>query len=806
MSSLFQDLRYTVRTLWKSPGFAAVAILTLALGIGANSAIFSVVNGVLLRPLPLEDSDRLVKVFHVQRNGEIAAMSPATFRDVREQSRTLEDLSFHTTVLPTLTGSGDPVQLKGTSVGANFFRIVGAQPILGRAFTPEENEPGRHHVAILSHQVWQQRFGGDRSVVGRTISLDAEPYEVVGVMPAGFSYPGDRDIWLPAELTVEFMSEESRGWWHLSTIGRLRTGFTPEQAAREVGAIAERLAQAYPETNTEVGMTVLSLHEYTVGDVRASLLVLLGAVGLVLLIACVNVANLLLARGAARSGELAVRSALGAGRGRLVRQLLTESVLLSLLGGAAGILLAAWGTQLLVTLDPAEIPRLDNVTVDATAVAFTAGITLLAGLLFGSVPALQVTRSKLQTVLRSGGRGALPGLSSTRTRNALVIAEMAFSVMLLVGAGLLIKSFVRLQAVDPGFRTERLLSFRLSLPPAAYDTEERQVQFYQRALDRLEALPGVEGAGAVSHLPFSGRMIGQSFGIEGQVDDGPGGEPVAQILKSSPGYFRTAGIPLLRGRALTAADRSGSPQSAVINEEAAHRYFASEDPIGRRLIMGFDGDSAAARYDIVGIVGNVKHLDLRAAAEPAIYRAQAQAPEGAMDVVLRTSEPPMAVVPDVRRVVSALDPNLPIEEVRAVDDAVAASVSQPRFYMLLLSIFAGVALLLAAIGIFGVISYGVTQRTREIGVRVALGAEPASVLRLVVRGAATLAAIGVGMGLLGAWAGTRLLSKLLYGVAATDPLTFVVVAAVFTAVALLAAYLPARRATKIDPIVALRAE
>jgi putative ABC transport system permease protein len=806
MDTLLQDVRYALRRLRRSPGFTVVAVLTLALGIGANSAIFSVVNAVLLRSLPYEEAERLVLVAHVNREGNPAPMSPANFRDVRAEARSLEDLSFWHYSGRTLTGVGDPVRLQGAAVGERFFEVMRARPLLGRTFRADENEPGRNRVAVLGHAFWQQRFGADPRVVGRTVTLDGEPYEVVGVMPEEFGFPGNRDLWFPREYDADFVSDASRGAWFISGIGRLKPGVPHEQAAREVAALGKRLQQQYPDSNTGLEFTSVSLYEQTVGNVRVSLLVLLGAVGLVLLIACANVANLLLARAAAREGELAVRTALGAGRGRLVRQLLAESVILGLLGGAAGLLLAVWGTSALVALEPQGIPRLADVRVDGTVVAFTLGVALLSGLLFGLLPAMQVTRSGLAGSLREGGRGALSGRGSIRTRNALVVAEMALAVVLLAGAGLLIRSFVQLQSVDPGFRSEGALSFTLALPDAAYGEGDAGAVFYRGLLERLEALPGVRSAAAVSDLPMGNSANFLTFEVEGREPPTPGQEPVSQILRVTPDYFRTLGIPVARGREFSAEDRAGAPGVVVINQETARRFFPGEDPIGKRILLSLGPDTTSVPWEVVGVAGDVRQFGVDADPQPAMYFPAAQGPSGSMGVVVRTAVPPLSLAGAVRRAVAGLDPNLPVNELRPLEQLTADSVSQPRFYMLLLSVFAGTALALAAIGIFGVISYGVAQRTREIGVRMALGAEPASVLRVVVGGALGLAGIGVGLGVLGALAGTRLLSGLLYGVAATDPLTYAGVAVLLLGVAALASWLPARAAVRVDPVVALRAE
>jgi len=806
METLLQDLRYAARRLTRAPAFTLIAVLTLALGIGANSAIFSVVNAVLLRPLPYPEPDRLVTVNQLWEGTLPSVFTPANYRDVRAQNTVLERMAAYDATGLTLTGRGEPVRLEGVEVGDGFFEALRVRPVLGRTFRPEENQPGRTRVVVLGHGLWQERFGGDPEIVGKVVSLSGNPYEVVGVMPRGFSFPAERQLYVPLEYEEDFMSDDSRGAWYLQVIGRLKPGVSVEQAAAQVAQIGKRLEAAYPETNTDVGMSAFSLRERMVGKVRASLWVLLGAVGFVLLIACANVANLLLARAAARETELAVRTALGAGRARLVRQLLTESVVLGTLGGAAGLLLALWGSAFLVALQPEGIPRLEEVRVDGTVILFTAGMALLTGLLFGLIPAAQVGRGSLAASIREGGRGALSGRGSKRVRGALVVAEVALAMILLTGAGLLVQSFVRLQRVDPGFQPEGALTFRLSLPQAQYDAPEERAAFYQRLSERVQALPGARSVGAVIALPLSDFGFTFSFEVEGRAPAQPGEEPSIQTRVATPDYFRTMGIPLVRGRGFTADDRRGSPQVVLISEAAVRRYFPDEDPIGKRITLGWGTEDGHGGGEGVGVVGDVREFALAQESEPLLFVPHAQVPVPSMTMVLRTSLPPESQVAAVRSLVREMDANLPLAEAQPLRSVVAESVSQPRFYMLLLTIFAAVALVLAAIGIFGVISYTVVQRTREIGVRIALGADPRSVLGLVVGGAVALAAAGVALGALGALAGTRLLSGLLYEVGATDPLTFAGVAALLLGVAAAASWLPARRATRVDPNVALRYE
>jgi putative ABC transport system permease protein len=811
MEALLQDFRYAARTLRKAPGFTALVVLTLALGIGANSAIFSVVDGVLLRSLPFAEPERLV-MFGTTRHDEepqAGTLSPPDFMSLRENTRAFADVVAFTSGGGALTGGGEPEHIEVVWVSAGFFELLGAQPALGRGFLPEENQPGNTEVAVLSHQLWQQSFGADPGIVGATVTVNGITRTVVGVAPPGFSFPENRPLWAPLPYSESFSSEtaQNRRAQYLSVLGRIRPGTTLEQARAEVSTLAARLEQEFPETNTGIRLAVLPLHEVMVGKVRTPLLILLGAVGLVLLIACANVANLLLARAAARQGEMAVRAALGAERGRLVRQLLTESLLLGLLGGVLGLLLASWGTALLTTLQPEGIPRLENIAVDGTVVAFTAAVALLTSLLFGLVPALQATRTDLAAMLKEGGRGALPGRQGQRTRSLLVVAEMALAVMLLIGAGLLLRSFLELQRVDPGFRPEQTLAVDLSLPSRNYPEEHQRVAFYQALLERLRALPGVHEVGAVSILPMANGRMAITFDVEGREPAPPGEEPVLEVRVATPGYFGAVGIPLRRGRVFTDADHTAAPQAVLLNETAAQRYFPGEDPIGRRILLGWTPtEGRHAGGEVVGIVGDVRQLGPGEDFLPEVYLPHAQVPQVGMSVVLRAAADPLALAGAIRAEVRAVDPNLPISSLRTLDQVVSRAVAQPRFYMLLLSIFAVVALVLAAIGIFGVMAYMVAQRTREIGIRIALGAEPSAVRHMVVGRALRLTIGGVVIGGLGALALTRVLESLLYGVSTTDPLTFVAVGILLSGVALLASYLPARRATHVDPMIALRAE
>lgn len=807
MDTIRQDIRYAVRRLIKNPGFTLVALLTLALGIGANTAIFSVVNGVLLKPLPYSQPEQIVGIYHLSE-GRRVTMSGPNFTDVKRLKTTLQDAAAYTRRRVILTGQGEPIRLDGAEISASLFDLLRVPAMLGRTFREEENQPGRNHVAILSHDLWQQRYGGDRAVIGRRMLLDGVSHEIVGVMPPNFSFPAARAVWTPLEYTEAFTTSQ-RGAWYLQAVGRAKTGLTPEQVRAEIETLGRQLAQQYPDSNEGVDITAMPLHDAMVGDLRGAFWILLGAVGFVLLIACVNVANLLLARAASRESEIAVRTALGASRARLVRQLLTESVILGLIGGALGLLLAVWGVEALIALEPQGIPRLNEVSVDPMVVQFTMALALMTGLLFGIFPAFQSTRGEISGTLEEGGRGALTTRGGARMRTTLVVAEVALAVTLLAGAGLLIRSFARLASVDPGFDVKPALTFDVSLPESRYEDVTRQVAFFDQLLPQLEAVPGVQNAAGVMALPLSGTNFVLSFEVEGRPPVAPSQQPAMEVRVATPGYFAAVGIPLIRGRAFTGDDRSGTPQVVMITEAAAKQYFPGEDPIGKTIRLGWgrSGSDVRAGGEVVGILGDIKDAGLNEPEPPQIYLPYRQWPVPSMSVVMSTSIPPASAAEPARRAVYSIDPNLPVSNVRTLEQLVSRSISQPRFYMMLLTLFAAVALVLAAIGIFGVLSYAVAQRTREIGIRMALGAHHGSVLRLIVREAMlmTLGGVVIGLGaafLLSEW----LVSQLLFETSPHDPATFALVAAVLTAAALLAAYVPARRATRVDPIVALRAD
>jgi putative ABC transport system permease protein len=807
--TLLKDMRYAVRTLLKSPGFTAVAVLALALGIGANTAIFSVVKAVLLSPLPYPDPERLVWVREINPGADILdePASAPDYNDWRTEGRSFEGVAAYGYAGGTITdGDREPERVAGLSTSANFFQVVGVAPALGRGFLPGEDATGKNRVVVISHALWERRFGANPNAVGQTITISGNPHTIVGVAPASFKtpVPGPKppDLWFPIAFNFD---ESRRRSDFLNVFGRLKEGATVEQARAELEGIAARLAQEHPGTNAGWTVKVEPLHERVVGNVRQALWVLMGVVGFLLLIACANVANLLLARAAGRRQEIAVRTALGAGRGRLVRQFLTESLLLGLAGGALGLVLAAWGVELLVALSPGNIPRLEEVGLDARVLAFTFGVSALTGVVFGLLPALSASKTDLSVSLKEGGsRGATAGAGARRLRSALVVSEIAITVVLLAGAGLMIRSFNAVQSVNPGFRPEHIMTFDFALPMTKYKEEPQRAAFFEQLTTRAAALPGVERAAVVDSLPLSGSGSVLGFVIEGQPPLPPEKVQDADFFSVTPDYFDVMGIPLVRGERLSERHRSDVPDVAVINETMARRYFPGEDPIGKRLNLG---DPATVPWiTVIGVVGDARTGGLDKEPYPQMYVPAAQFPQRAMTFVARTSGDPSAVAPALRRELAALDRDLPLYNVSTMERVLSDSISRRRFQMILIAAFAGVGLLLAAVGIYGVISYTVAQRRHEIGVRIALGARAADILRLVVGQGLGLTLAGVGLGLAGAFALTRVLASLLYGVTATDPLTFACVSLALLGVALLACLVPARRATKVDPMIALRYE
>ncbi|HEU4631081.1 MAG TPA: ABC transporter permease [Gemmatimonadaceae bacterium] len=800
MDTILQDLRFAARTLRRNLGFTAAAVLTLALGIGANSAIFSVVNAVLLRPLPYADADRLAMVWGWYDGFGKTSTSLPDFRDLRERTRAFSQLAaLHGTVF-NLTGRGEPEQLSADRVTANFFPLLGVRPMLGRGFLPEEEQVGGNDdVVVLSHGLWQRRFGGDPGILGRTLQLSGRPYTVVGVAPPEFRFMRDVDLWAP----VRADTVANRRGEYLLVFGRLAPGATVERASADIAGIFAQLAREYPETNGSIKSRVIGMREDFVGDVRPALLVFSGAVALVLLIACANVANLLLARASVREREMAVRAAIGAGRGRIVRQLLTESLLIALLGAGLGLGLAALGLDALRAMSTELLPRFQEVRVDAVAVVFALVLAVATGLLFGIAPALRLSAGALGSALREGSRGAVGG-AALRLRNALVLAEVALALMLLVGAGLLVRSFQQLNRVDLGFDPTHLLTYRVVLPTAKYDSVALLPPVYQEIAERTRAIPGVVTASVTGDMPINGAGY-ITFTVEGRVPP-PDAMEDLQPFSVSPEHFAVFRIPLRRGRLFTAGDAPGAPPVAIVNEEMVRRYFDGRDPIGKRVTFGDPADSSAVWWTVVGVVGNVAQEGVTARPYAQLYRPLAQAPRRGIYVVARTTGDPMGIAPAAREALEAVDPELPLTSLMMMEERIGENLLRPRVNTLLLAVFAGIALALAAIGIYGVISYAVAQRTREIGIRMALGATAGDVRRLVVRQGMTPALLGVALGAVGALAATRLMASLLYGVTATDPLTFGLVALFLGGIALLASYVPARRATRLEPVTALREE
>ena len=814
MGTLLQDIRYGIRMLARHPGFTVIAVLTLALGIGANTAIFSVVNAELLRPLPFRDSGRLVRVW--ETNSRMGTMSDSIsypdFSDWQSQNKVFEKIGAYTNASYTLTGVEQPAHLEGQAVSAELISLLGATPELGRAFLPGEDEP-HHHVAVLSHRLWKEHFGGDPGIIGRAITLDNSGYTVVGVMPASFEFPLQRQ---PVEIWTTFSSlQESsdgtppitqvRGAHFILGIARLKPGVTLAQAQSAMDVIASGLQKQYPDSNKYFGVRLLPEQDELTGAIRPALFVLLVAVGLVLLIACVNVANLLLARATARAREIAIRAALGAGRSRVVRQLLTESFLLALLAGLLGVVLAGWGIDALVRLSPEDLPRIGEIHLDGHVLAFTAILSVLTAMLFGLVPALQVTRPNLVDALKESAQSTTAGMHRHRLRSSLVIVEMALALVLLVSAGLLIRSLVRLQNVSPGFNAHNVMASDIDLPDDKF-SNTKKVQFLHDLMPRVKALPGVTSAAAIVPLPMSGNEFQVAVEIEGR-PTAKSDELNSSVRVITEDYFHTMQIPLLQGREFREQDGTDAATVLIVNESLARKFFPGENPIGKHIRPGISTDGKPSRMrEIVGVVGNVKYRDLSADWTPESYIPYAQLPFGAMTIVARAANDPYALAKPIAEAVGSVDHDVPAHQARTVEDYLYGTVAVPRFNTFLLGVFAGLALVLTAVGLYGVISYSVAQRTHEIGIRMALGAEPRDMLRLVVGQGLRLALVGVGLGVVAALFLTRYLSTLLFGVDSTDPISFSGVILLLLSVVLLACYIPARRAMRIDPMVALRYE
>jgi putative ABC transport system permease protein len=804
MSTLMTDLRHGARLLLRSPGFSMVAVAALAIGIGANTAIFSVVNTLLLQRLPYGDADRLAIVWehNVPRDRRNNVVSPGNFIHWREMNRVFEDIAaVGMTFNVTLTGHGDPVEIPFQYVSAAFFPLVGVQPAIGRPFTQEEDRP-RSRVVVISDRLWRTRLNGDPAVLTKGLTLQGESFAVVGVMPPGFSFLDKTvDLWMPVGFPAE--ARTPRGRW-LMTVAKLKPGVTFDQAQRDMTRVAGELTTLFPSFNTGWTANVVPLREQLTGDIRPALFVMLGAVAFVLLIACANVANLLLARATSRQRELAVRAALGAGRGRIIRQLLAESLVLAAAGGAAGLMLAWWGLRVLraVVADRIPIQRLELVGIDGAVLGFTILASLLSGLFFGLIPAFSAAGPGLNDSLKEGGRTG-SAARGKRARSVFVVVEVALALVLLVGAGLLVRSFARLMDVDAGFETARTVTLRVSLPQRRYGEPEQRVRFFEGLFDRIDRVPGVHSSGAVSFLPLAGLGAATSYEVVGQPPPPLGQEPVADVRVITNDYFASMGIPLVRGRLFEEHQPDDARNRVIVNETLARRHWPGEDPIGKRVKISWNDDR---EDEIVGVVGDVRQAELETEPRATTYWPYARNPYGSMTLTVRSAGEPLSVVSAIREIVRDRDPQLALADVKTLDEVVSRSVAERRLMMVLLAIFACAALLLAAVGIYGVIAYSVTQRTQEIGIRLALGAQRSDVLRMVVGQAAGLAGAGIFLGAGGAILLTRFMTDLLFGVRPFDPLTFSAVAAILASVALLASYLPARRATRVDPAIALRAE
>jgi putative ABC transport system permease protein len=805
MNTLWQDLRYGARMLFRNPGFTVVAVLALTLGIGATTAIFSVVNSVLLKPLPYPESERLV--FLSEWSPQIAGMSVAypNFLDWREQNDVFENIGVYRRQSYNLTGTGEPERLVGGMVSADLFAALRVNALRGRLFTNEEDQPGATPVALLSYGLWQRRFGGDPNVVDQQLTLNGRSYTVIGIMPPDYAFPSRAELWTPVGQSARDPGWENRGNHPgLYGMARLKPGVTVEQARAGMESVAVNLEKQYPGPNTGNRVTVTPALENVVRDVKPALYILLGVVGFVLLIACANVANLLLAHATTRQKEMAIRTAMGASRWRIVRQLLTESVLLSFVGGGLGLLLASWGVKLIVAISPNSIPRSREITVDNRVLVFTIAVAVLTGIFFGLVPALQASRPDLNETLKDAGRGSTGRRHVLR--NALVVAEVALTMVPLMSAGLMIRSFYRLQQVDPGFNGDNLLTFNIALPQKKYPEDAQQISFGQQVAERLRALPGVETVGLSSGLPLGNNGWQTSFVVDGQPPPEPGRTPLTEAAVASPDYFAAMGITILKGRNFAEADTKDAPRVALIDEEFARRFWPDEDPIGKHIRPG-GNDPRNPLVEIVGIVRRVKMEGLNQESDRVqSYYPIRQLSASNLTVVIKTSQEPMNIAAAVREQVLAVDPDQPIYNLNSMQQLRAESIAPERLNLMLFTCFAVVALTLASVGIYGVMSYAVTQRTHEIGIRMALGAQPRNVLGMVVRQGMALTVTGLALGVGGALLTTQLMAGLLFGTSATDPLTFVAIPLLLAGVALGACFVPARRATKVDPMIALRYE
>ena len=815
MQTIIQDVRYAARKLLRAPGFTLIALTTLALAIGATTAVFSIVNGVLLEPLPFRDPDAVVEVGSTNKTGKLTSMSVPDFIDYRDQTHSFVGLApiWDRNSANLSIAGADPVRLNSAAVGGRFFELLGVRMQLGRGFLASDDATGARRVVVLSDRLWRSAFAGDTAVVGRAVSLNGQDYTVVGVAPASLTYPSTPDVWVPFVFESWMTDPGNRGAHFISAIARLRPGVSIEAGNREMAALGARLAREYPSTNTNFGGGIEELRTTLVGDVRALLLTMFGAVAFVLLIACANVANLLLVRAASRETEIAVRTALGAGRRRIVQQLVTESVLLAVIGATIGAALASWAVDAVVAFGPRGLPRIDDIAVDGRVLGFSAALAIVTGIAFGLVPALHAARAELGQMLKEGARGTSSRRSTRRTRSALVVGEMALALVLLVGAGLLIRSFANLMRVNPGFRPENVLSFDVSLPSVKYP-HDRDIRAFAAAVrERLSVLPGTRSVAVAFARPMEQQAMRVGFDIEGRAPAPADRRMVADVRPASSNFFSTLGIPILRGRAFTSAEENfGPPPVVVVSQAFVRKFFPTEDPLGKRIKLGYEHDTAQAGTqviaggEIVGVVADVRQRGLAEDVSPAVYVGWGTMGISDMAFLVRSDADPATISTAIREQVHAVDPTMPVYDVHPMTQVVAESISQPKFYTMLLTAFGGLALLLAALGVYGVISYSVSQRTRELGIRIALGASHDRVVRLVLGQGVALTITGVALGLVGAFWLTRLLSALLFGVHPTDAFTFGAVAVVLLGIASLASYLPARRAAHVDPVIAMRAE
>jgi len=812
METILRDLRYSARMLIKSPGFTAVAILSIAIGIGANTTVFSVLNAVLLKAVPYKDPGSLVLVWGDSRTESSLRkhnqVSWTDIADIRAQTTVLEDVATYSGWFPIMSGQGEAERIPAIQVGDGFFKIMKGTPVLGRVFTPEEQVDGKDFVVILGHGLWQRRFGGDPNVVGKSVMLNGRPYNIVGVMGADFR-PLPSSLVAPEgqfyRPVAENYDDEDRDARHLRAIARLKPGVTVEQAQSELSIIAQRIEQAHPLTNKGYGVAVVSITEEITGSIRPTLLMIFGAVVFVLLVACANVANLLLARATVRHKEITIRSAIGAGRAQLIRQLLTESLLLAVLGGGLGLLIATWGTSVVAAAGSKINPMFQDIQMDRRCLAFTVGVSILTGFIFGLAPALQISKPNLAESLKETGRGSGPAASRNRLRSALVVSEIAMTLVLLICAGLLIRTVSRLRNVNTGFNANNILAMNIGLPQAKYPKPENVIAFNKEIVERITALPGVKAAGTTSVLPLSDNFDGRGLAVE----DHPkprGEELTVDLYVTTPGYLNAMEIPLLSGRQFTEQDTKDSPNVALINKTMAAQLWPNEAPLGKRIKFPGSDKNPQPWRTIVGTVSDVSQYALDKTPPMQIYLPHTQFPTSFNSIVVRTQNEPSALIAAIRREIQAVDKDQAVFNVTTLEELIGDSIVIRRFFMLLLLVFAALALILAAVGIYGVMSYVASQRTYEIGIRMALGAQTRDVLKLIIGSGMALTFIGVAAGLAGAFVLTRLMAGLLFGVSATDTITFLIVSVGLTLVALLACYIPARRATKVDPLIALRYE